>query len=510
MSINLNWRALLPGGLFWRTFVLIGLMLTLSLISWVLAFRALEVAPRAEQLAQHMASIVNVTRAAIVHSAAERRRALLVDLAHNESIRIYPLEQDDVIGPLPDAALSSELAARIQSRLGPATRVAGEVNGVPGLWVSFVIDDDAYWVAIARDRLERVPGVEWVFWGTAALLLSLAGAAVIVAYVNQPLARLGRAAFMLSRGQSPPPLPRSNLREIRLVNESFNRMVEDLQRIEGDRALILAGISHDLRTPLARLGLEIEMAPISQETRDAMAADIDQMDKIVAQFLDYARPQSTAPATLVDLSAIASEQADRIERLGARVDRHIVPRICVLGHETELTRVVTNIVDNARKYGKRHEGDAPEIEIWVRRNGPLASLEVLDSGPGVSDADLERIKRPFTRANEARSQATGAGLGLAIVDRVVKRAGGAWRIANRPQGGLAVTIELPILQGKDFGQTVVIPAVMPHAPSPADASLVIQSHPPTAATAPRPAVSTSDLSTAQSAGPNPRSTQPRT
>ena len=145
MSLNLNWRALLPGGLFWRTFVLIGLMLTLSLTSWVLAFRALEVAPRAEQLAQHMASIVNVTRAAIVHSAAERRRALLVDLAHNESIRIYPLEPDDTIGALPDDALNNELGARLKSRLGPGTLVAGEVNGVPGLWVSFVIDDDAYW-----------------------------------------------------------------------------------------------------------------------------------------------------------------------------------------------------------------------------------------------------------------------------------------------------------------------------------------------------------------------------
>ncbi len=481
MSLNLNWRALLPGGLFWRTFVLIGLMLTLSLTSWVLAFRALEVAPRAEQLAQHMASIVNVTRAAIVHSAAERRRALLVDLAHNESIRIYPLEPDDTIGALPDDALNNELGARLKSRLGPGTLVAGEVNGVPGLWVSFVIDDDAYWVAIARDRLERVPGVEWVFWGTAALLLSLAGAAVIVAYVNQPLARLGRAAFMLSRGQTPPPLPRSNLREIRLVNESFNRMVEDLQRIEGDRALILAGISHDLRTPLARLGLEIEMAPVSQETRDAMADDIAQMDKIVTQFLDYARPQTSAPATLVDVSAIATAQADRIERVGAKIERHILPRVCVLGHETELTRVITNIVDNARKYGKRHDNDTPEIEIWVRRNGPMAMIEVLDNGPGVSEQDLERIKRPFTRVNEARSQASGAGLGLAIVERVVKRAGGTWRIANRPQGGLAITIELPILQGKDFAQTVVMPS-----PAREDAAPAAPAVASPTATAPRP------------------------
>ena len=457
--LGANWRALLPGGLFWRTFLLIGLMLTLSLTSWVLAFRALEVAPRAEQLAQHMVSIVNVTRAAILHFAPERRRALLLDLAHNESIRIYPLEPDDVVAPLPPSSLSDELGRRIRERLGPTTSIAGEVNGASGLWVSFVIDDDGYWVAIARDRLERLPGVEWVFWGSAALLLSLAGATAIVALVNQPLARLGRAAMLLSRGQTPPALPPSNLREIRIVNESFNRMVADMQRIESDRALILAGISHDLRTPLARLALEAEMAPVSQETRDAMAADIAQMDKIVSQLLDFARPQSNAHSNLVDVSAIASAQADKVERLGARVERHIVPRICVLGHETEITRVLTNLVDNACKYGSIGNGAPAEVEIWVRRTGTLARIEVLDNGPGVSEADLERIKRPFTRANEARSQASGAGLGLAIVDRFVTRAGGTWRLANRPQGGLAVTIELPILQGKEFDRGESDPAL---------------------------------------------------
>lgn len=420
----------------------------------MLTFRNLEIAPRAEQLSQHMASIVNVTRAAIVHSAPQHRRDLLIDLAHNESIRIYPYEPDDQVQSLPAGDLTTELAARIRAKLGSDTIVAGNVNGVPGLWVSFAIEEDAYWVAIARDRFDRVPGVEWVAWGTGALLLSLFGAALIVAFVNQPLARLGRAAALLSRGMIPPPLPPSNLREIRLVNQSFNHMVNDLNRIEADRALILAGISHDLRTPLARLALEIEMAPISDETRDAMAADIAQMDKIVTQFLDYARPQSTAPATVVDLSMVATAQADRIERLGVHVERHIDDRICVLGHETELTRVLTNIVDNARKYGRRTETEPPHIEIWVRRQGANAVVEVLDHGPGVSESDLERIKRPFTRVNEARTQASGAGLGLAIVDRAVKRAGGAWKVSNRPEGGLAVRIELPILQGKAFARSI--------------------------------------------------------
>ncbi|CAN5421274.1 ATP-binding protein [soil metagenome] len=433
----------MPGGLFWRTFMLIGLLMALSLTSFVLAFRALEVGPRGEQFALHIASIVNTTRAAIQHSAPEYRRALLLELAQNEAIRVYPLEPDDVVEPLPPNALNDSLLTSLHRRMPADTLVGGEVNGISGFWVSFTLDEDRYWVAIARDRFERLPGVEWVFWGTAAVLLSLIGAAMIVALVNQPLARLGRAALQLSRGQAPPRLPPSNLREIRLVNDAFNRMVEDLQRIEADRALILAGISHDLRTPLARLALEVELSPASEETKQAMSADISQMDKIVAQFLDYARPRSVAAETVVDLSSIVHAQADAVERQGAIVKRQIADGLQVRGHETELTRAITNIIDNARKYGSAADGVPADIEVWLRKSSGQVVLEVLDKGPGVPAADIERIKRPFTRANEARSQASGAGLGLAIVERVVTRAGGRWSIANRSRGGLAVTLQLP-------------------------------------------------------------------
>ena len=155
MTLKLDWRALLPGGLFWRTFLLIGLLLTLSLTSWVMVLRALEVAPRATQLAQHITSIVNVTRAALLHSAPARRRALLKDLAANESLLIYVLEPEDQTKALPDAPLANALREQLRNHLGTETRVEGEVNGEPGLWVSFRLDDDNYWVRIERERLER-------------------------------------------------------------------------------------------------------------------------------------------------------------------------------------------------------------------------------------------------------------------------------------------------------------------------------------------------------------------
>jgi two-component system osmolarity sensor histidine kinase EnvZ len=445
LTLKLDWRALLPGGLFWRTFLLIGLLLTLSLTSWVMVLRALEVAPRATQLAQHITSIVNVTRAALLHSAPARRRALLKDLAANESLRIYVLEPEDQTKALPDAPLANALREQLRNHLGTETRVEGEVNGEPGLWVSFRLDDDNYWVRIERERLERAPGVQWVFWGAAALTLSLLGATLIVNLVNKPLARLMRTARQLARGEKPTPLPGSNLREIRLVNESFNRMMKDIDRAEQERALILAGISHDLRTPLARLGLEIEMAPLPQDTKDAMSADIGQMDAIVGQFLEFARGDKAALHETFNLSAVLETLADTAARQDLQIDKHIKPNISMTGPRTDIQRLVNNLLENARKYGHL-SGHKPAVEIWLRQLGQRAIIEVLDEGPGVAEADIERIKRPFARGDEARGQAKGAGLGLAIVDRIVKRLGGQWKIGNRAQGGLAVTLDLP-LQG---------------------------------------------------------------
>ncbi len=242
-------------GLFSRTFLLLTVLMTASLAAWLQAFRSMEVEPRAQQVAQQIVTVVNITRAALIHSAPRERRYLLLDLATNEGIQVYPHEKSDLTVKLPGRQVLQRVEEQVIDRLGPDTTVAWEVNHIPGLWVSFSIDDDNYWMVVERDRAERVPGVEWLGWGATALLLSLLGAAVIVGFVNRPLSRLARATLALSRGETPHPLPESGPEEIRRVNTNFNRMVEELDRAEADRALMLAGISHDLRTPLARLRL---------------------------------------------------------------------------------------------------------------------------------------------------------------------------------------------------------------------------------------------------------------
>ena len=241
------------------------LLIVASLGAWIQSFRVFERAPRAQNIAQQVVSVVNVTRAALLYSDPFVRRDLLAELAANEGIRIYPLEPTDTVAPVTGAPLIQMAAKHIVDRLGPGTQVASEVNGIRGLWVSLALDDDRYWVFIDRDPSARTYGTQWIGWAAVALLLSLIGAVLITRLINRPLAQLSRAAAELGSGRQPAPLPETGPVEIRTVNESFNRMVADLGKLEADRAVLLAGISHDLRTPLTRLRLEVEMANVPQE-----------------------------------------------------------------------------------------------------------------------------------------------------------------------------------------------------------------------------------------------------
>ncbi len=266
--------------------------------------------------------------------------------------------------------------------------------------------------------------------------------------INQPLARLTAATRSIAKGRVPDPLPERGPEEIREANRSFNQMVADLNRVESDRALVLAGISHDLRTPLARMQLEVEMANLSADARQGMQSDLHQMDAIIGQFLDYAKPTDSATFIPVDLG-----------RGVARLRASCWPSSAICGCTptflkkclwfggnlgTDLKRVFNNLIENARRYGKAANSDFAELDLACHASSGSVVVTIADHGPGVPEADIERLLRPFTRLDAARGQANGAGLGLAIVERAVKRHDGIMRVSNRATGGLAVEISLPM------------------------------------------------------------------
>jgi two-component system, OmpR family, osmolarity sensor histidine kinase EnvZ len=441
---RLNW---LKSGLLWRTFILLAILITVSMVAWVASFRMVERGPRARQIAAQVVSMVTITRAALTHSAPDSRRELLFDLASNEGIRIYPLEKTDRVVPMSDTNITPLLQENVMSRLGPDTRFAEKVNDVAGFWVSFKIDNDAddmYWLMLDRERIERKSSTQLLRWATITLFLSLLGAVFISRLINQPLARLTAAARAIAKGQSIEPLPEQGPTEIKEANRSFNQMVHDLERIESDRAIILAGISHDLRTPISRMLLEVEMANLSNDAKQGMQSDLAQMDAIIGQFLDYAKPTDPATFKHIDLSALLTDTVHDASRLAdVKVTPHIDANLSVMGNVIDLKRVFSNLIENARRYGKTANTGQAEVTINCHSENGQVIIEIGDHGQGVPESEMERLLRPFARLDIARSQADGAGLGLAIVARVIQRHGGKLQLLNRKESGLIVKMALP-------------------------------------------------------------------
>jgi two-component system osmolarity sensor histidine kinase EnvZ len=421
--------------LFSRSFLLIALLILASAAATVQLYRVYEREPRARELAQQTVSIVILTRAALVNADPVLRRSLLIELNEREGIRLAPLTGDEVLQPLPDNALFELVTGRIKAALGERTRFAYARNRIEGFWVSFKIDEDDYWVMLPRERFAPDFGLEWVGGGLALLALALAGAWLIASALSRPLGAIAAAARDVGRGRAPAPLAETGPTEMRTVSVAFNRMAGNLAAMERERATVLAGISHDLRTPLSRLRLAIEMSGADRETAEGMGADVEEMDKVIGQFLAFARGEDE-PLAAGDLDALVAEIAETYRKRDAEISfkpgRLSPARFAPMA----MRRAIGNLVDNALHYA------GGPVEIETRRDGGRVLVEVMDRGPGVPQDEAERLKRPFTRLDEARSGRGGAGLGLAIVDRIARAHGGQFELLARPGGGLVARLSL--------------------------------------------------------------------
>ena len=430
--------------LFWRTFFLLALLLVGSIVAWLQTFRSLEFEPRAAQTAHQIASLVNFSRAALRHADPIARILLIKTLDEQEGVNIMTREPGDRFTPFNAALMDRMIAERLAERLGDGTTMASSVNGQAGLWVGFYIEGDAYWLRLDRDRFSHVGGRTWLIWLVTAAGLSLAGAALIARLINRPLKQLSFAAGRVREGDFDASRldERAVTSEIREVNIGFNRMAAQLAKIEQDRAVMLAGISHDLRTPLARLRLETEMSVADPSAREHMAADIDQLDAIIDKFLDYARPQASSlrPVRLAAvLEACAGAVRDQPDLL---VTLDLPPGLEVMADEVDLSRVVANLLENARRYGRTPGQGVAQVEISARVRSDWVLLRVRDHGPGVAPEALPSLMKPFFRGDSARTEATGAGLGLAIVNKTIHRMGGVFALSNAPGGGLSAHLRL--------------------------------------------------------------------
>ena len=395
--------------LFWRTFFLLAVLLAGGVFAWVQTFRALEFEPRAVQAAQQIASLVNLARSALQASDGINRISLIKGISKQESVKLAPREPQDKWQPYEVDRFTRAIGAHMRSQLGPDTLVASSVNGAGGLWVGFSIERDPYWLQAETTRVDPLAWSTLTLWLGIALLATIFGSAAIARLINRPLKELSFAASRIREGEFDSRLDENTLTsEIRAVNMGFNRMARELAKVEEDRAVMLAGISHDLRTPLARLRLEAEMSVQDEEAKKNMALDIDQLDAIIDKFMDYARP-GLVKLTPVHLSGVVDrEMAAFRDPAQIRITSRVAIDTKVMADDVELGRVLQNLFENARRYGRSTDTGIAKVLVSYARAGPWVILSVRDFGSGVDPKKLGQLTTPFFRGDAARTAATGA------------------------------------------------------------------------------------------------------
>ena len=418
-----------------RSFLLIAALIVTAVLASFQIYRVHSREPRANELAQQTVSTVNLTRAALVNADPFRRRDLLVELNESEGLRVFPATASEKLEALPEDPLLDRVAPRVRKALGGQTRFASERDGEDGFWVSFFIDEDEFWVMLPWERFEPDFGLQWLSWGLALLALALAGAWLIASRMTRPLAALTAAAGRLGRGEAHQPVAEEGARELRVLSTAFNRMAGSLESMERDRAMVLAGISHDLRTPLSRLRLSLEMSGASAGAVDAIGADVEEMDAVISQFLDFARGADEEKQE-GELRGLLEELAEHYSRLSRKITVQEKPTPPFRFARMSVHRAIANLIDNAL----RHAGEPIEVASFSRDG--QAVIEVRDRGPGIPPGEVERLKRPFTRLDRARGSRSGSGLGLAIVERVARAHGGSLELLPREGGGLVARLTL--------------------------------------------------------------------
>lgn len=312
-------------------------------------------------------------------------------------------------------------------------------HGPTSLLIAVELQDGRW---LNAENLFRSPsrGRKWVAVMIVTILVSGIGLAsiLLVRRITRPMRDLADAAERMGRGETVEPLAEQGPAEARDTIDAFNVMSERLRRYISDRNHMMAATGHDLRTPLTSLRLRAELVE-DEDLKAKMLATVDEMTRMVEAMLAFAREDAESEETReTDLSALVASIADDLAEIGHNVRVEDSPRVTVRCRPVSLTRAIRNLMVNAARYGD-------EAMVSVRLDGDEVVVSVEDNGPGIPEADLERVFESFTRLDKARDTEGGSmGLGLAIARSVVRAHGGDIRLSNRAEGGLRAEVRLPI------------------------------------------------------------------
>lgn len=294
-------------------------------------------------------------------------------------------------------------------------------------------------ISMPQRRMYDSSGYIFVLWLNGLALFFFLVAIIFMRNQIRPIRRLAIAAERFGKGANVMPFKPTGAREVRRATEAFFNMKERITRTVQQRTAMLAGVSHDLRTPLTRMKLQLEMMGKTPDT-DAMRADLEDMEAMVEGYLAFMRGEGDEPTQPVDVAALLERVAGNARRQGFAVTLEAPKSMVLELRPNALERALSNFVENARKYAH-----TAQITAWADEHNAWAAITIDDDGPGIDAADYDDVFKPFHRLETSRNRKTGGiGLGMAIAQDIILSHGGRVMLDRSPAGGLRVIIHLPL------------------------------------------------------------------
>ena len=440
---------LFPKNLLNRLILIIASLIIVSQLITIKVFDYFEMEPRAESMAQEISTIVKYTKAAIQSAYPSTRLDLLQSLSKMSDVKIVPAYYFENIEPLPDEIFLTMVVKKIKQDLGEDTIVTLNHYDIPGIWVSFEIGDGLFWAVIPRNVFDRPFPWHWIGWGIVVFLVSISGAYFLTTRINKPLNLLFNATSKLKKGLPFTKIPEDTATEFKEVTKAFNEMASNLAKSENERRFIMGSVSHDIRTPLTRMKLSLEMLPKkSAFLKESMDQDIDEINQIINQFLDFVRGFDDEPISSLNFGNFLTELKKQHAILGhdlkiSKITRSkdIPKNLFIDVRPLAFKRLFDNLINNGVKFSKSNK-----IELVAKLYNEKIVINVLDNGPGIPKAQREKLLEPFERLDQARGSIGGSGLGLAIANRIVMVHNGKLELINRRTGGLNVKLTFPLIK----------------------------------------------------------------
>ncbi|MEQ8247590.1 MAG: ATP-binding protein [Alphaproteobacteria bacterium] len=306
------------------------------------------------------------------------------------------------------------------------------------------LPDGVLRILTSRKRLDSTTTTIFVLWMVGSSLILLGIAIVFLRNQMRPIYRLADMADALGKGREAGDIRPSGASEIRLATRAFMAMRDRLRRSVEQRTEMLAGVSHDLRTPLTRVKLELALIGKQVDVTN-IEADIRSMEQMIEEYLSFARGQDTERPVATDVTALLGEVVDEAHRQGHDVTLKAASNLAMPIRPNAFKRCLTNLIDNAMHYGTPGTGAAARVEIGATRFPTFVEITVDDNGPGIAPELRDDAFKAFSRLDDARrSGAGGVGLGLTIARDVVRSHGGDLTLDDSPLGGLRARLRLPI------------------------------------------------------------------